>query len=80
MVNLGAGRKVAGEVINLDVSLQFFAYPNQAFKKGDIIAKIYHTDPSMFAKCDTEAKFLSSIEFTNSSDFLDTTPFVYELI
>lgn len=45
MVELGAGRKVPGEQINLDVSMQFFAQPNQILKKGDIILKIYHPFP-----------------------------------
>ncbi|EGR33895.1 pyrimidine-nucleoside phosphorylase, putative [Ichthyophthirius multifiliis] len=42
MVDLNAGRKVFGEKINHDVSIQWYAYPNQLIRKNDIICKVYH--------------------------------------
>ncbi|KAL4466141.1 hypothetical protein ABPG72_000687 [Tetrahymena utriculariae] len=44
MVDLNAGRKVFGEPINHDVSMQWYPYPNQHIKKGEVICKIYHPD------------------------------------
>lgn len=44
MVDLNAGRKVFGEPINHDVSMQWYPYPNQTIKKGDVICKIFHPD------------------------------------
>jgi len=44
MVDLNAGRKVFGEPINHDVSMQWYLYPNQDIKAGDLVCKIYHPD------------------------------------
>lgn len=44
MVDLNAGRKVFGEPINHDVSMQWYLYPNQEIKEGDLVCKIYHPD------------------------------------
>jgi thymidine phosphorylase len=45
MVSLGAGRRKTTDIIKDDVSMKWYAYPNQTLKKDELICEIYHPDP-----------------------------------
>ena len=46
MVELGAGRKKTSDIVKGDVSMEWHVVPNQQLNPGDLICKIYHTDPA----------------------------------
>lgn len=62
MVDMNAGRKVTGEAINHAVSMQWYPYPNQELKEGDVVCKIYH--PEFTKESDGSIAFKNDKAFT----------------
>lgn len=92
MVDLNAGRKVFGEKINHDVSMQWYPYPNQLIKEGDVICKIYHPDfvksedGSVTYKSDNNyratatKRVLNALHYSSDPSFNYEHPLVYQIV
>lgn len=75
-VMLGAGRQKAGDSIDYLAGIQFNVTLGDAVKKGDVIAKLYTSDNSLFYAA--EKRLLNAI--TISKEAPKTTPLIIDIV